>query len=147
MFSKKFQLVAINEFLKSLYSPNNVNIESKIFSVIAYIAVIGGKASEYNTLALLDFANVDMDDDDSLLLAQNLLSFYCGVGVIEITSNGLGISDMLKDPSVKAFRKGRESDSSAVAAGLNRIQQNLIDNIIAGSEAYNEEKDRILNLP
>lgn len=147
MFSKKFQLVAMNEFLKSLYSPTNLSIESKIFSVIAYIAVIGGKASEYNTLSLLEFANVDMDDEHNLLLTQNLLSFYCGVGVIDITSNGLGVSDILKNPNMKSFQKGQKSDSSNVTAGLTRIQKNLIDDIIAGSEAYDKEKDRILNLP
>lgn len=147
MFTKKFQLVAMNEFLKSIYSPNNFSIDNKIFSVIAYVAVIGGKSSEYNVLSLLEYANIDLDNDKHLHLTRYLLSFYCGAGIIEITSNGLGVSDIINDESLKSFQDGKNADTKVVMAGLSRVQQNLIDDIIFGSEAYEEEKDRILNLP
>lgn len=109
--------------------------------------MIGGKASEYNTISLLEYAGVDLDNDDDLRLAYHLLSFYCGARIIELIDNGYGITSMLRNPNSKSYQLGESTDTDSIMNVLTKLQQNLIDTLIVGSEAYDVEKVRIVNLP
>lgn len=147
MFSNKYQISAIRQVQDSLGEQENLNADSRIFTVIAFASLIGGNISEYNLLLLLKYCGIDIDDNDQLALTKNLLSFYCGAKIIDIIDNGLGIAELIKDPMSSSFQKGLDADTSKIVDQINRLQKSLVESMVRGSEAYEEEKDWISNLP
>lgn len=147
MFSTKYQVSAVRQLQNSLDDPINLKVESRIFTIIAFASLIGGAISEYNLLVLLKYCDVDIDDLDHLALTKSLLSFYAGAKIIDIIDNNLGIAELIKDPMSSAFQKGIDADTSQIIDQINRLQKNLVDSMVVGSEAYEKEKDWISNLP
>jgi hypothetical protein len=136
------KLRTLIEHLDDLRGATGIDgIEDKLLAVLSYGVILGGCLSEYNFLALVVYAGVDLSDDQQAGMVHEVVSFYAGTGIIDLIDNGFGLFSSAKDQNNPAYQIGVACNIEDVQEAIKMMKESMFEDMSTENDLDDEDSE------